>query len=270
MYPQPSADQYVTDGYSFFRLKTPLVSAGDMYESTQGGYAIAIGPQSDIASVSVAYYDTQAIALQGVETFLTTALVTPENAFVGKVDSHSEQSILYMPAKRPGRILIWPNDLYDPNYRPSGFNPVQDHLILEVPLLDVVQYFSPQASVSSTRADKTFFYQSLPFGLDDVYVLVPCYGRNYMFCEFDLGAGSGGDIDYSISGLSFNVSTTGPSITTLQASATQVAGTAPKINTFTSATEGRFDYLQFQFSPVSGSGFVTTLKVILSDTSVGA
>ena len=58
-YPQPNADQYAINGYQYFRLNTLLSSPGDIYESAQSALAIALGPESDISRVAVAYYDDQ-------------------------------------------------------------------------------------------------------------------------------------------------------------------------------------------------------------------
>jgi len=58
-YPPPNPDQYALNGYKFFRLNTPLISDGDMYESQQGANGFAIGPDSDISKVNIGYFDEQ-------------------------------------------------------------------------------------------------------------------------------------------------------------------------------------------------------------------
>ena len=73
-YPQPSADQYAIKGYQFFRLNTLLTSPGDIYQSQQSGHAFAIGPESDISNVNVAYFDDQ------VPNFMAQTVISPQRA----------------------------------------------------------------------------------------------------------------------------------------------------------------------------------------------
>lgn len=174
-YPQPNADQYAINGFQFFRLITRLVSPGDIYQSQQSGLGFALGPESDIANVNVAYFDNQA------PNFLNQTVLSPERAFVGRIDSRNDTT--FAPAGRPGVILFWSANLYDPAYRPialpAAFNPAIDAIQFISPVLDVVEYFKPQDSLGPGRIDKEFSFQNYPVVTGRFYLVVPYYGRKY-------------------------------------------------------------------------------------------
>ncbi len=169
-FPQPNSNDYATGGYKFFRLNTLLVSPGDMYESEQSGLALAVGPQSDIANVNVAYFDDQ------VPDFMQFTQIAPTRAFVGRVDARNEAK--YSPAQRPGRIFLWSDDIYDPNFRPRGFSAVNDRIQFVAPRLDVIQYFDQPGTLGPARADKTYQFQNYIVS-GTLYIVVPFYGRKY-------------------------------------------------------------------------------------------
>lgn len=172
-YPQPNANQYAANGYQFFRLNTLLQSSGDIYESEQSGLALALGPESDIAKVGVSYFDDQA------DNFMGQTVITPDRSFVGRVDSNLNG--FYTPAQRPGRILIYPQDLWNSQYIPTGWETGNTSIVV-TPRLDVIEYFANQQSLIQKRNDKVFRFQDLT--VDDtvagiVYVTVPFYGRKF-------------------------------------------------------------------------------------------
>ena len=173
-YLQPNVDQYALGGYRFFRMCQKLASPGDIFESTQGAQAFALGPDSDISEVNVAYLDTQ------VPNYLSKITVTPSRSFQGEITAFNETK-LYAPSKNPGRILIWPTEIYDSTFLPPGFNEETDGLVREEPVIDILQYFTPQPGVTSVRADKRYKYESMPFKAGGIlcYVLIPYYGRRY-------------------------------------------------------------------------------------------
>lgn len=179
-FPQPNADAYALNGQQYFRLNTLLSSPGDIYESAQGALAFAMGPDSDIARVRISYFDDQ-----GGPTKTNETVIDPRRSFVGRVDARNETT--YQPSNRPGRILLWPDDLFDPTYIPTtavtGFNPGTDALITIVPRLDVIQYFVAQQSLQSRRADKEYNSQSYDPTANLNYIIVPTYGRKYGFCD---------------------------------------------------------------------------------------
>jgi len=175
-FPQPQATPYSVNNYGFFRLNTPLSSPGDIYESDQGGHAFCVGPNSDIANVNMAYFDDQ------VPTFMQFMTISPTRSFTGLVNARNDAQ--YVPAGRPGRILFWSDDIYDPNFRPSAAV-AGDTIQFVPPLLDVVQYFTPLASVVPPRINKEFVFQNyvVPGG-HVLYIVVPYYGRRYAFVNF--------------------------------------------------------------------------------------
>jgi hypothetical protein len=176
-FPQPQATPYAVNNYGFFRLNTPLSSPGDIYESDQSGHAFCVGPNSDIANVNMAYFDDQ------VPTFMQFMTISPTRSFAGLINARNEAQ--FSPAQRPGRILFWSDDIYDPNFRPRAFNATTDAIQFVPPLLDVIQYFTPLASVVPARINKEFVFQNyvVPSG-GTLYIVVPYYGRRYAFVNF--------------------------------------------------------------------------------------
>jgi hypothetical protein len=173
-------------------LLTPLTSPGDIYESEQSGHALALGPQSDVANINVAYFDDQ------VPTFVNQTQIGPRRSFVGRIDARNTDT--YAPTNRPGRVFFWPADLYDPSYIPAfqgGGQP--DQVTFITPIIDVIQYFSPQPSLVPARNDKTFRFTDVPFaiggeGQREGWLIVPYWGRqsaaircsNFTSAEVDL------------------------------------------------------------------------------------
>lgn len=175
-FPQPQATPYAVNNYGFFRLNTPLSSPGDIYESDQGGHAFCVGPNSDIANVNMAYFDDQ------VPTFMQVMTISPNRSFTGLINARNDAK--YAPAQRPGRIMFWSDDIYDPNFRPHAFA-TGDAIQFVPPLLDLVQYFTPLASVVPPRINKEFVFQNyvVPSG-HVLYIVMPYYGRRYAFVNF--------------------------------------------------------------------------------------
>lgn len=173
-YPQPNSNNYLTGGYPFFRLNTQLVSPGDIYESEVGATAFAIGPESDIANARIFYFDNQL-----TPTLMNEIVVSPDRAMVGTIFAANDLG--YLPANRPGRILIAADDIYDPTYIPSTATE-GDPIEFVAPVLDVIQYFSPQASLASHRADRRYYFQMIVPAQGSVntsFLVLPFYGRKY-------------------------------------------------------------------------------------------
>lgn len=176
-FPQPQADPYAVNNYGFFRLFTPLSSPGDIYQSTQSCHAVCIGPNSDIANVNVAYFDDQV-----QPTFLQTMTISPTRSFVGALNARNDAT--FTPANRPGRIMFWADDIYDPNFRPRGFAPLTDTIEFVAPELDIVQYFALQTSLAPPRSDKSFVFQNYNIVGGTGYLVIPYYGRKYCYVQF--------------------------------------------------------------------------------------
>jgi hypothetical protein len=266
-YPQPSADQYAIKGYQYFRLDTPLTSPGDIYESQQSGHGLAVGPNSDIANVNVAYFDDQI-----ANTFMNTTVISPNRAFVGRVDARNE--VAYGPTGRPGVILFWANDIYDPNYRPfskpAKFDPAQDEIQFVPPQLDVIEYFKPIESLGPARIDKEFNFQNYSVTTRTFFLVIPYYGRKYCYIEFT-NKDTVVPNTFGIVGLNYAITQDDSANpyhqeTTIRAPAAVAAqATVTRIITASgdpATGNGMFDALVFSFS---GAG-PAPLRIVMSDT----
>lgn len=243
-YPQPDANQYALNGYKFFRLNTPLVSDGDIYESSQGTDGLAIGPDSDIAKVNVAYYDDQ------VARYMNQVAITPGRPFPGKLLARNEAT--YAPTNRPGRLLFWPDDLYNVDWRPSDYDPGQWRIDFVRPVLDVVEYFSPVGQIAG-RNDKQYRYHQMPFanpaggfwGL-----IIPFYGRRYASVFVgNLRVGNEG-VSLEVNGLTYSQGEAGDQssdVVVVSADAAVAPG-ASTMRVVKASTHGMFDALFLKFS----------------------
>lgn len=259
-YPQPNADDYANNGYDIFRLNTLLVSPGDIYESTQSGHALAIGPDSDLANINVAYFDDQ------VPTFVQSTTISPMRSFVGRIDARNE--VLYQPANRPGKIMFWADDIYDPNYRPiskpAAFNPAIDVINFVAPRMDVIQYFTPLTSITPARNNKEFVFQNYPLVTGRYYLVIPYYGRKYASVEFTnrdaLLANTFGivGVNYAIT-QDDSLNPYHQEKTLLAPVAVPAAGQVSRV--ITASLDGMFDALVFSFT-LTGPA---PLRVVVSD-----
>ena len=212
-YPPPNPDNYALNGYKFFRLNTPLTSGGDMYESAQGAQGFAIGPDSDISKDNSGYFDDQ------VPRYLNQVAISPERPFPGMIAARND--VAYAPSNRPGRILIWSDELYNPTWSPN-FVDIAGRIDFEVPVLDVVQYFAPAAqSMNSGRNDKEYWYDFLnappnEFGPNTWVIVIPFYGRRYFNMNFQSDATKQlADIQVTILGLHYKPGSVDTAATTV-------------------------------------------------------
>lgn len=264
-YPQPDANQYAIRGYQFFPLSTVISSPGDIYESAQSGHAFAIGPQSDIANVNLAYFDDQA-----GPTNMQRQVISANRAFVGRIDARNDAT--YAPSQRPGKILFWSDDLYDPNYRPrlpTTFNPVTDSITFVPPVLEVIEYFKPIDSLGPARADKEFVFQTYDVGAGGgtFFLVIPYYGRKYAAVTFS-NRSTTTPTTFGIVGLNYAITadTTNPyhQETTIQATGA-VAPLASVTKLINAGTTGVFDALVFNFT----TGGPAPLRILMSDIAQG-
>jgi hypothetical protein len=182
-YPQQFASKYQANGFKYWRLNTLLASAGDIYESDESGLGFVIGPDSDIANVGISYFDEQQ------PNFMGQFNVTQKRSFVGLVPANVNDGT-YPPSNRPARILIYPQNRWNPDFWPGseGFTRGQDQQILVTPRLDVLQYFQNEPSgIVPTRNDKEWFFSELvtpSIAQRYLCVTLPYYGRRYAKIEF--------------------------------------------------------------------------------------
>ncbi len=210
-YSNPSADSYVTSNYNFFRLKQSLSSAGDIFEVSQGGTSFVLGPDSDISQATVAYWDPDATPSWSSQaspkaTYMSQFTITPQRPWLNTIPAVNNDA-QYSPSKVPGRVLIWPTEIYDGEYLPPGFNASTDGLIREVPVIDIIQSFNGGVPQVPQRSDKTYQYETLPFKSANLcYLLIPFYGRRYASLAIqDLGSGGASKLNVQISGVNFRM-----------------------------------------------------------------
>lgn len=262
-YPQPLAQVAVASGLGYFRLNTPLVSDGDMYESTVGCHALAIGPESDIAKINVAYWDDTQPGNMNI------AIVDPAHPFIGAIFAHNEKGAVYsaagMTTMVPGRILIWPFELFNP-VTPAP--PIGGRVDIITPVLDIIQYFAPPSGLPTQRNDKTFQFQDFPWPAAGVnyQLVVPFYGRRYAAIEF-LNHGDQ-DISVVISGLNYYyTSSNDGAMRTILRVPTVVAPDGRLTEIISALTDGMYDTLLFEFDAAAtpALGSETPLKIAVSD-----
>ncbi len=256
-YPQPSSDDYAVGGSGFFRLLTTLTSPGDIYESEQSGHALALGPLSDVANVNVAYFDAQ------VPTFVNQTQVGPPRSFVGAINKLTD---FYAPAQRPGRILLWPSDLYDPTFIPQDFDPNNASLTFITPVLDVIQYFSPQSSLVPQRNDKTFRFPALDVtGVGEQFLVIPYWGRKYACCRI-FNQNSGTFAEWIVKGITYYPNASNKAMETPIDSATNIPAGEQHTTLVRAGVHGMFDALLIIIAPDSEVFEAAPFEVIVSDT----
>jgi hypothetical protein len=262
-YPQPSADNYALNGYQYFRLNSPLSSAGDIYESTQSGQVFAIGPDSDISRVNVAYFDDQSINAVNPtrSTFMNQVTISPSRAFVGRIDAQNQEK--YSPSGRPGRIMFWPDDIWDPTYVPSAaVGYVNGDILLPiVPRLDVVQYFTSQPGLNPRRSDRQYDFTFYKDSTQN-WIIVPAYGRKYGYVSC-LNKNPTTAYTFRVIGVTYSL--TGDATETVIHSAALAAGAHVAVSNFLGnapSPSGSFDALAISVTPYQG---FSPLRVYLSD-----
>jgi len=261
-YYQPDSDRAVLLGNQFFRLNTELSNPGAIWESKQSGYNFALGPLSDIAHVRIGYFD------ESVPTFLNQFAIGPGRPWNGQVIARNDA--LYAPANRPGRILIWSDDIYVEDYIPVGHG-VGDQLISVVPRIDVIETFSP-SDQQPGRIDRQFFWPYLPFPVNDLFLIIPYYGRKT--ASVRIANQTTGDVTYSIRGLNYNVDaqTSGPGAGGIETPiVTNVV--IPTVTVATKivkeGTDGMFDALILVVHADGAGGGPIPIFISTSDVPVG-
>jgi hypothetical protein len=249
-YPQPNADQYSISGAQYFRLNTLISSPGDIYESAQGGLAFALGPESDISRVNVAYFDDQAGA-----TLMNQTQIDCHRSWVGRIDARNDAA--YQQSGRPGRILMWSDDLYDPIFVPTGS--AGQTVIRIAPRLDVIEYFREEPSLVTRRTDKQYYFQSYALSGQPTWIVIPSYGRKYGFVEITnrdpLIA-----LGFKVIGVNYGIGSAFHQETTIYSGVLAVGAQKIVNNLFGSSGTGMFDSIV-----VTAEGDRMPMRVYLSD-----
>jgi len=262
-YPQPNAGAYVAGGYQFFRLNTPLTSDGDIYQVAAGGLAFAIGPNSDVANVNIAYFDDQ------VTNFMNQIAISPQRPFAGRLDARVDP---YTPSGRPGKILIWSEDLYNTAFRPNGYSGLTDRMDVFAPVLDVVQFFSNPGALPGARNDKTFSMQQIAWSGDTNYLLIPYYGRKYASFLFDNDTNQ--TVNVALHGVTFghtasSGTTTSPNVETELLAPGDVLTGNSRRDIVRASVDGVFDMLLVTLVPAAApNGASSLVRIMVSDTEV--
>lgn len=260
-FPQLSSIAPLIGGQQFFRLKTQLENAGDIYESEVGALGFAMGPDSDLSNVLVSYFDPKTPGGVG------QLLLSPDRNFAGRIDAHPGAAYIESDTRR-GRILISTNDIYSPEWRPRDFDADVWNII--PPTLDVMQYFTGLPSVIPPRSDRTFrfeFYEVAAGGRS--FLAIPSYGRKSGTIQV-YNSDGGASVAFGVLAVRFVLSKTGGLydaiegvIHTPAALAQFAALTVP----FDSTADGLWDYLILQIgeiaNPYNGGAF--PIVVTLSD-----
>lgn len=269
VYSQPSADDFALGAFQFFRLKQYLASAGDIFECPQSARGFCIGPDSDISRATVAYVNAVAEQLvaasptPNIATNMAMFTITNERALSGLLPARNFETAYAPSNKVPGRILIWPAELWDSQYKPIGFAAGNDRLIIETPVIDIVEYFGDPASLQSARSDKQFIYDNLPFPADDVFLMIPYYGRRRAVITAQ-NTGANPITAMTLRGLNFRIAD--PSVTPFPE--VQIDTDAIPAGTIVQQfvkddTNGMFDFLILQFDP--GGVTNVSLRITVSD-----
>lgn len=262
-YPQPKSSDYVTSGFDFFRLNTPLSSAGDIYESEVSGHGFTLGPDSDVSKVNIAYFDQQVDP-----TFVNQIAISPRRSWYGKIDAVNGSGF-YAPSSRPGRVLMWSDELYNADYLPTGFDPTDMVMTWFVPQLDVLQIFT-QEDFLAGRNDKEYniqFFQQV--AIATTFVMIPFYGRRYAMLQTTNFTGT--DFVWKVTGINFEITDTPTNNfnqeAILQTTQTVVGFGGSRLKVVKSSTDGMFDYLRIDMTglPTFPGPQPTPLKVIVSD-----
>lgn len=276
-YPQPQSVLPVKNGQDYFRLTTPIVSSGDIYESEVSANAIVLGPDSDIARVMITYYDpnqmvgvvssTPPTAVLG----LSQAVISPDRSLTGLVPAvNTEKYITSFSQSNPrsGRVLITLEDLYDIRFRPAAFV-AGDKIAFETPVLDVIAYFKGLPSVVPQRSDREFNYQyftvpTTPGAGASSWLVVPGYGRKSGFFSFNNLDGVN-TVTVTVLGVKLQPTSLGTPAgawtSSLDTGALLSAGT--RQYQYLSSTDGLWDLFCIRFDGYAGAAMPTT--IILSD-----
>lgn len=269
-FPQIPASTSLLKGLPFFRIKELLASPGDLFESDESALAIGLGPESDIARVKAVYYDKTQPA-----TNMSSLLISPDRPFASLLESNNNAPFgpTINPGDlenlRPGKILLYPDDIYDPSWAPRGVAE-DDQVRFFQPVLDVVLYMQPPIALPSKRVDRvyTFPQGTLPnIAPENAYYVIPSYGRKYIHISAQGQLSEATTL--GVMGINYQLATNAPGQpsdafeTTLFASAAISDVTATNI-IVTAGNQGMFDAIVIVL-PGTTIG-EPTVRIVLSDT----
>lgn len=179
MFPQTKASTRVQRSQDFWRLQTDVLHHGEVYEIDTSAKVFAIGPESDVPRVQLAYFDPQQ---QGQVSLATVSIEQP---FIGRLDALLGETF---PAGRvPGQILATPDILLNPNHRSRGITTINESWIL--PRFDLLGYIREPNHLPTKRSDfvhrgNLWVREPDSGGTAEHTILVPWYGRRFFEITF--------------------------------------------------------------------------------------
>lgn len=156
-FPQTQASAAVLRSQELWRLFTEIETSGDIYEINTSLRGLVIGPNSDLESVAVTYYDPLNRPVEANE--LTVSVNDP---FLGRLDVLLDQ--IYpqtvggaaFSAGSPARAFVSPKDIIQNSYVPATVVPSQagDVIAFVRPRIDLLGYFGDPSSVPAQRGER--------------------------------------------------------------------------------------------------------------------
>lgn len=253
-YPQPLASQEIIEGQQFARFFTPLQSGGDAYELDVAALAFAIGPQSDLSSLRLSYFDPSQPG------DVNSAVIGVGTPFASRLDVFA--SLKFPVANTAAQLIVTPEDLWNNNWYPTVLAEDVNYIKPKIDLLAFLT--SPVIALPSMRADFVERGRLNISALSTAYrIAVPFYGRKY--AEFRLRNNNAGVPGLTVDVVGVNFTTDGiapyglgdfiametPLVTA------GVVGGANSTTTFRvqAAVSGLFDYLMIRVNgaPIDGA-----------------
>lgn len=256
-FPQPpSQDALLNPLSNEFRLRTQLLSNGDLFESEVSAAAFVIGPDSDVSSIQVSYYDplaryyTNDAGLPVAETSrMSSQIVSVERALVGSFAARMDTDYPQMPGRK-GRILLSNANTYLPGWLDAVDGEAARYLRIP-PVFDVIQYFQQRPSLTSQRADKTYDFQYTltdPAGTP-TFIVIPAWGRKSGFFTFLNRTGSAQDV--RVDGVTYSTSNSPGVVGSRQEvlfTAAALANNATTSYQYDQSADGAFDAIVIRIS----------------------
>lgn len=259
-FPQTQASQSVLRSQDYWRLLTELQSSGDIYEIDTSVRGLVIGPNSDLESVKVTYYDPTNSPIVNANE-LTVSVADP---FLGRLDVLLDQ--IYpqtvggaaFSAGSPARAFVSPADIVQNSFVPAAVVPSMagDVIAFIRPRIDLLAYFADPSSVPIQRGERVI-NTVVPVadrggGTGISFVVLPFYRRKTIDVRM---SGVGGAWSLELVGVKFRAAGGFASLESGIATAPGVAAPlATRITAFASKTGqtsapatvapiGFFDYL---------------------------
>jgi hypothetical protein len=209
---QTIASDAVLRSQEIWRLNQTVESSGDIFEQDVSSLAMAIGPDSDFASVKVTYYDP----LKTEGSSLRCVSVGVGNPFIGRIDALNATLIPGSNIKgtksAPAKLMISLEDLVDNSYIPYGAQKtipgpiiVTAEIVRAIPKIDLISYITSPRGLLRERPAKQFNFDVIPqpgtwvapidplTDFDTTYFMVPYYGRRFARATIVNQSGVGND-----------------------------------------------------------------------------